>query len=107
GAGHAEQLNSDAGKSPIPVAILLGPNATLIDFAGPYEILGAAAYACGGFNAYTVASTRDPILCDDGRSLLRQPKPVSAPRLVPDFTFADAPAPRIVIIGGQEHNDDQ
>jgi hypothetical protein len=42
---------------PIPVAILLGPNATLIDFAGPWEILGGAAYSCAGFNAYSVAAT--------------------------------------------------
>lgn len=39
------------------MAILLGPNATLIDFAGPWEILGAAAYSCAGFNAYSVAAT--------------------------------------------------
>jgi len=45
-----------AAAGPIPVAILLGLNATLIDFAGPWEILGAAAYSCAGFNAYSVAA---------------------------------------------------
>lgn len=87
---------------PIPVAILLGPGATLIDFAGPWEVLGAAAYSCPGFNAYSVAATREPVLCDDSRSVMGRGKPVSAPRVIPDFTFADAPPPRIVIVGGQD-----
>ena len=41
------------------MAILLGPNAALIDFAGPYEVLGAASSACAGFDVYSVAKTRD------------------------------------------------
>ena len=90
---------------PIPVAMLLGPGATLIDLAGPWEILGAASYSCPGFNAYSVAATREPVLCDDGRSVMGQGKPVSAPRIVPEFTFADAPPPRIVIVGAQDDDD--
>jgi transcriptional regulator GlxA family with amidase domain len=88
-------------EGPIPVAILLGPNATLIDFAGPWEILGAASYTCPGFNVYSVAATREPVLCDDGRTMMGQGKPASAPRVLPDFTFADAPQPRVVIVGAQ------
>lgn len=99
----AQQRGTSA--KPIPVAILLGPGATLIDFAGPWEVLGAASYKCPGFNAYSVAATREPILCDDGRSMMGAGKPVSAPRVVPDFTFADAPPPRIVIVGGQDGDD--
>lgn len=90
---------------PIPVALLLGPNATLIDVAGPWEILGAASYTCPGFNAYSVAATREPVLCDDGRTVMGGGKPASAPRIVPDFTFADAPQPRVVIVGAQIGDD--
>ena len=85
----------------IPVAMLLGPNATLIDFAGPWEMLGAASYVCPGFNVYSVAKTRAPILCDDARSVMGGGKPPSAPYVVPDYTFDDVPAPRILIVGAQ------
>ena len=91
--------------SPIPVAILLGPNATLIDFAGPWEVLGAASYSCPGFNAYSVAATREPVLCDDGRTVMGDHKPASGPHVVPDFTFEDAPQPRVVIVGAQMRDD--
>jgi hypothetical protein len=57
GIAGATAAAEGASASPIPVAILLGPNATLIDFAGPWEILGAASYSCPGFNAYSVAAT--------------------------------------------------
>jgi transcriptional regulator GlxA family with amidase domain len=87
--------------SPIPVALVLGPNATLIDVAGPWEVLGAASYVCSGFDVYSVAATREPVLCDDARSVMGEGKPVSAPHIVPDFTFTDAPQPRVVIVGAQ------
>ena len=105
----AETPTAPKGGSagPIPVAILLGPNATLIDLAGPWEILGAASYSCPGFNAYSVAATRDPVLCDDGRSVMGGGKPASAPRILPDFSFADAPQPRIVIVGAQNGDDER
>jgi transcriptional regulator GlxA family with amidase domain len=101
------KVASPAGSvaSPVPVAILLGPQATLIDFAGPWEILGAASYSSPGFNAYSVAATREPVLCDDGRTAMGGGKPASAPRILPDFAFADAPQPRVVIIGAQDGDD--
>src|SRR6516162_4563107 len=107
-AGPTGQVLADSQASykrsasgPIRVAVLLGSNATLIDVAGPWEVLGAASYVCSGFNAYSVAATREPVLCDDGRSVMGEGKPASAPRIVPDFTFADAPQPGVVIIGAQ------
>jgi transcriptional regulator GlxA family with amidase domain len=89
----------------IPVALLLGPNATLIDFAGPWEVLGAASYVCPGFNVYSVAQTRAPILADDARSVMGGGKPPSAPTIVPDYTFDDAPIPRVLIMGAQMGDD--
>jgi hypothetical protein len=43
--------------SPIPVAILLGPNATLIDFAGPWEVL-ARPYQSFSFSIETLDRMR-------------------------------------------------
>ena len=100
-------MPAGGSAGPIPVAILLGPNATLIDFAGPWEILGAAAYSCAGFNAYSVAATLDPVLCDDGRTTMGGGKPASAPRILPDFTFANAPQPGVVIVGAQDGDDER
>jgi transcriptional regulator GlxA family with amidase domain len=89
----------------IPVAILLGSMATLIDFAGPWEVLGAASYVSPGFNVYAVAETRKPIRCDDGRGEMGDHKPPSGPWVVPDYTFDNAPAPKIVIMGAQMDDD--
>ncbi|HXI87911.1 MAG TPA: DJ-1/PfpI family protein [Parvularculaceae bacterium] len=92
---------SQASGAPIPIAIVLGPHATLIDCAGPWEILGAAAYYCSGFNVYSVAKSRDPIRCDNGRGEMGDDRPHSGPLITPDFTFEDAPQPRIILMGAQ------
>lgn len=104
-AGSDSQLKGAADAAPIRVAVVLGPNATLIDFAGPWEVLGSAAYSSPGFNVYSVAATREPISCDDGRSTMSG-SPASALRVIPDFTFEDAPRPRIVVMGAQGGDDE-
>jgi transcriptional regulator GlxA family with amidase domain len=86
-----------AKPAPMDVAVLLGAYNTLIDFAGPWEILSSS----GRFNVYSVAASRSPVMCDDGRSLDRR-RPVSGLTVVPDFTFEDAPQPRIIVVGGQD-----
>jgi transcriptional regulator GlxA family with amidase domain len=98
---NAGQAKKAGHVSPIPVAIVLGPNATLIDFAGPWEVLGAACYVCPGFNVYSVADSLSPVLCDDARSIMGGRKPASGPRIIPDYTFRTAPQPRIVVVGAQ------
>jgi transcriptional regulator GlxA family with amidase domain len=83
--------------APIDVAVVLAGYNTLIDFAGPWEILSSS----GRFNVYSVAASRNPVICDDGRSLDTR-RPISGLTVVPDFTFDDAPQPRIIVVGGQD-----
>jgi transcriptional regulator GlxA family with amidase domain/YHS domain-containing protein len=62
----------------------------VIDFAGPWEVFRAAATpGSAGFQLYTVSATKDPIRASGGM------------QIVPDYTFATAPAPRIVVVPAQ------
>ena len=47
-----------AGKGAVNVAIVLGEHNTLIDVAGPWEILSSSGYSGGAFNVYSVALSR-------------------------------------------------
>lgn len=97
-AGAKEPGRRDTGEtSPIDEAVVLGAYNTLIDFAGPWEILSSS----GRFNVYSVAATTRPVICDDARSLDAR-RPISGLTVVPDFTFDNAPQPRIIIVGGQD-----
>lgn len=91
-----------ADPAPIGVAVVLAAHNTLIDFAGPWEILSSS----GRFDVYSVAASRDPVICDDGRGLDTR-RPVSGLTVVPDFRFEDAPPPRIIIVGGQDEGETQ
>jgi transcriptional regulator GlxA family with amidase domain len=88
----------------INVAIVLGQHNTLIDVAGPWEVLSSGAYSGGAFNVYSVAAARSPVICDDGRGAM-DPKmgafPLSGLTVIPDFTFDSAPQPRVIVIGAQ------
>jgi transcriptional regulator GlxA family with amidase domain len=104
-AGKPARAN---GGNAIKVAVVLGPNNTLIDFAGPWEILSSAANECTGFDVYSVAASRAPVLCDDGRGVMDMAasKPISGLTVVPDFAFADAPQPAVILMGAQMGEDD-
>jgi len=65
------------------VAILIFDGVEIIDSMGPYEVFGAA-----GFHVYTVGATRQAVRSAMGQSL------------VPAFTFADAPAPDVLVVPG-------
>jgi transcriptional regulator GlxA family with amidase domain len=88
----------------IDVAVVLGQHNTLIDVAGPWEVLSSGGYSGGGFNVYSVAASRAPVICDDGRGTM-DPRmgtfPLSGLTVIPDFTFDNAPQPRVMIIGAQ------
>jgi transcriptional regulator GlxA family with amidase domain len=77
-------------EGPIRVAFVITMNATMIDFAGPWEVFqdvdrnGQAA-----FELYTVGETREPVEVTGGMDI------------VPDYTFADAPVPHVVVVGAQ------
>jgi transcriptional regulator GlxA family with amidase domain len=75
----------------IPVAFVLSEGATMIDFAGPWEVfqdvrLEPNPDSPSPFQPYTVAESRDPIHTSAGMIV------------VPTYTFEDAPAPRVVVV---------
>ena len=75
----------------IPVAFLLSDGAVVIDFCGPWEVFNnvMAGGRMGAFRLYTVAETASPIRASGGMKIL------------PDHTFANAPAPKVIVIPAQ------
>lgn len=72
------------------VAILVFQGVELIDYTGPWEVLGAA-----GMNVYSVAKNDSLISCFPGL------------KIKPDYTFKDCPKPDILLIpGGNVNTDD-
>ncbi len=82
----------------IPVAFLLSDNAVVIDFAGPWEVFSNVSVpgrAAGPvFQLYTVAATAAPITASGGMTI------------VPNYTFANAPAPKVIVIPAQDAHDE-
>lgn len=86
---------------PIRVAFVLTEGANVMDFAGPWEVfqdvhvpeLGRTMDEQMPFELFTVSDRREPVELTGGL------------RVVPDHTFADAPAPDIVIVGAQRGSD--
>jgi putative intracellular protease/amidase/YHS domain-containing protein len=81
-------------KGPIPVAFPISEGAVLIDFAGPWEVFQSATIPGGDlrnavFDNYTVAETLHPITIDGGM------------KVVPNYTFQNAPAPKVIAIPAQ------
>ena len=85
------------------VAVVLSEGATVIDFAGPWEVFQDVMIDDGHgkhvmpFDLYTVAPTRATLhTSGSGHAGLT---------VTPDYTFADAPMPDIVVIGAQAGGD--
>lgn len=77
----------------IPVAFLLSDRAVVIDFAGPWEVFDVVQVPGSHphpFETYTVAETASPIHTSSGM------------KIVPDYTFANAPSPRVIVIPAQQ-----
>ena len=76
----------------IPVAFLISEGAQMIDFAGPWEVFqdvmipGRADHP---FRLYTVSESTSPIHASGGM------------KIVPDYTFGNAPAPKVIVIPAQ------
>jgi transcriptional regulator GlxA family with amidase domain len=73
----------------IPVAILLSSGAEVVDFAGPwgvFEYVNIPNLNETPFKLYTVAEDSAAVKCSGGL------------RVTPDYTFADAPQPKIIVI---------
>ena len=100
-ADSGVHLTPPKGRA-IRVAFTLSEGATMIDFAGPWEVFQDVMLPDRGksmaeqmpFELYTVAGTHDPIHTS-------APPSHAGMTVVPDYTFADAPTPDLVIVGAQ------
>jgi transcriptional regulator GlxA family with amidase domain len=92
----AAQLVPPANR-PIRVAFVLTDGATMIDFAGPWEVFqdvvlpeqGSTANQAAPFELFTVGAAKEPIRISGGMTV------------VPEYTFADAPVPDVIVVGAQ------
>lgn len=75
---------SNAQKPKMNVAILIWDGVQIIDYTGPYEVLGTWRRR----NVYTVAETSDPITTNMGM------------RVIPNYNFDNQPKPDILVIPG-------
>lgn len=91
--GRATAPLQPPSEGSIPVAFLLSRNAEVIDFAGPWEVFDNVGIPgqdnAAAFQLYTVAETLEPIRATGGMTI------------VPNHTFATAPAPRVIVIPAQ------
>lgn len=78
-------------KGSIPVAFAVSQGVTVIDFAGPWEVFQDVDLKKDrmAFQLYTVSDDTDPIRGSAGL------------KIVPDYSFENAPAPKIVVVPAQ------
>jgi len=82
----------------IQVAFVLTEGATMIDFAGPWEVFGDVHVPERGatmeeqmpFELFTVGTAKKPTRISSGFTM------------IPDYSFADAPMPDVVVVGAQQ-----
>lgn len=86
----------------IRVAFVMTEGATMMDFSGPWEVFqdvmlperGESMFQQMPFELYTVGISRDPVHTSA--------TPAHAGMsVIPDYTFADAPSPDLVVVGAQ------
>jgi putative intracellular protease/amidase/YHS domain-containing protein len=88
---EVSQLKSPA-QGTIPVAFLISEGAVIIDFCGPWEVfrdVNIPGRPDSPFRLYTVSDTTSPIHAGGGM------------QIIPDYTFANAPAPKVIVIPAQ------
>jgi len=76
----------------IPVAFLISEGAVMIDFSGPWEVFQdvmVPGRTDHPFHLYTVSESTSPLHASGGM------------KIVPDYTFENAPAPKIIVIPAQ------
>lgn len=86
----------------IPVAFVISDGAVMIDFAGPWEVFQDVWIPSRGrtmdeqmpFQLYTVAENMSPVTTSGGM-IIR-----------PNYTFANAPSPKIIVIPAQSKSSD-
>jgi transcriptional regulator GlxA family with amidase domain len=83
-------------KTGVPVAVLMSPNAVVMDFCGPiavFEGVNIPSRTAPAFELYTVAESTDPVQATGGLTV------------VPRYTFANAPQPKVIMIAEQQGSD--
>jgi putative intracellular protease/amidase/YHS domain-containing protein len=75
----------------IPIAFVISEGAVVIDFGGPWEVFRDVNIPGKGapFRLYTVSDKIAPITVGGGM------------KIVPDYTFANAPTPKVIVIPAQ------
>jgi len=76
----------------IPVAFVISEGAVVIDFCGPWEVFQdvyVPERQGNAFRLYTVGPTSKPVHASSGMQIL------------PDYTFENAPAPKVIVIPAQ------
>src|SRR5438132_4209100 len=78
-------------KGDIPIAFVISDGAVIIDFCGPWEVFRDVMVSGGDhpFRLYTVSEKAAPIQAGGGM------------KIVPDYTLANAPAPKVIVIPAQ------
>ncbi len=82
----------------IPVAFAISEGVTVIDFAGPWEVFQDVMVPERGgshenqmpFRLFTVSDSKDVVTGSGGL------------KIVPDHTFGNAPAPRVIVVPAQQ-----
>jgi len=97
-AGASAGNLADAVPNPLPVpakgrrihvAVVIGKDAVVIDFTGPWEVfhdVSVAGYDGSPFELYTVAESLDPVKVAGGLTI------------VPDYAFDKAPKPDVIVV---------
>lgn len=78
-----EKTDPQAKDARPGAAILIFEGVQIIDYTGPYEVLGQ-----GGYRVFTVAETKQPIRTAMGMTV------------IPEHSFADAPAADVLVVPG-------
>jgi putative intracellular protease/amidase len=101
-AAYATALQPPEGRK-IRVAVVLTEGAVVIDYAGPWEVFSNVHTGSGRmaqqmpFDLYTVGRDRNPI---HTAGVMKPGMTV-----VPDYGFAEAPDPDVVVVGAQSGDD--
>ncbi len=88
-ANPAAHLNAAAPPQRKKVAILIFPGVQIVDYTGPYEVLGQA-----GYEVFTVAASAEPITTNMGMTV------------TPAYTFQNAPKPDVIVLPGGAVDDE-
>jgi transcriptional regulator GlxA family with amidase domain len=81
----------------IPVAFVISEGAVIIDFCGPWEVfenVNVPDRDGNPFRLYTVGPSSAPIHASSGM------------KIIPDYTFENAPAPKVIVIPAQNGSND-